>query len=316
MVNDRERGDRMITVLLAACNGERYLKEQMESLLGQTYQEFTILISDDGSSDRTPQIISEYESRFPDRIKSLKNLKPSGSARDNFFRLLKSVSDEYLMFCDQDDIWLTDKVEVTLREMRKMEKIWGKDMPILIHSDLSVTDAAGTVLHTSMARYQKIGVNDNRTSHYLVENNITGNTMMINRSLRNLTEQIPDTCVMHDWWLGLVASCFGKISYIDRPLVRYRQHGNNQVGAKSGMKQLSERMSRQEKVHENYRLLFEQAKSFLSIYRQFMTPSQRELFEEFITLRRKSRAGKIKTILKYKLFKSTRVRTLGQMFSI
>ncbi len=126
MVSDRERGDRMITVLLAAWNGERYLKEQMESLLGQTNQEFTILISDDGSSDRTPQIISEYENRFPDRIKSLKNLKPSGSARDNFFRLLKSASDEYLMFCDQDDIWLPDKVEVTLREMKKMEKIWGK----------------------------------------------------------------------------------------------------------------------------------------------------------------------------------------------
>ena len=306
----------MITVLLAAWNGERYLREQMESLLGQTNQEFTILISDDGSSDTTPEIISEYESRFPERIKSLKSLKPSGSARDNFFRLLQSASDEYLMFCDQDDIWLPDKVEVTLREMKKMEQIWGKNMPILIHSDLSVTDQAGTVLYPSMARYQKIAVTDNRTSHYLVENNITGNTMMINRSLKNLTEQIPDTCFMHDWWLGLVASCFGKISYIDRPLVRYRQHGNNQVGAKSGMKQLTERMSRQEKVRENYHLLFEQAKSFLSIYNQTMTPAQREMFEEFITLCRKSRAGKIKTIIKYKLFKSTRVRTLGQMFSI
>ena len=306
----------MITVLLAAWNGERYLREQMESLLGQTNQEFTILISDDGSSDRTPEIISEYESRFPDRIRSLKSLKPSGSARDNFFRLLQSASDEYLMFCDQDDIWLPDKVEVTLREMKKMEQLWGKNMPILIHSDLSVTDQAGAVLYPSMARYQKIAVTDNRTSHYLVENNITGNTMMINRSLKNLAQQIPDTCFMHDWWLGLVASCFGKILYIDRPLVRYRQHGNNQVGAKGGMKQLSERMSRQEIVRENYRLLFEQAKSFLSIYNQTMTPAQREMFEEFITLCRKSRAGKIKIILKYKLFKSTRVRTLGQMFSI
>ncbi|MDF2888517.1 MAG: glycosyl transferase family 2 [Lacrimispora sp.] len=306
----------MITVLLAAWNGEKYLREQMESLLGQTNQEFTILISDDGSTDRTPDIMKEYENRFPGRVKSLKNLKPSGSARNNFFRLLKASSDEYLMFCDQDDIWLPDKVDVTLREMKKMEKVWGRGMPILIHSDLSVADQAGTVIYPSMARYQKIGVSDNRTSHYLVENNITGNTMMINRYLKNLTEQIPDTCVMHDWWLGLVASCFGKISYIDRPLVRYRQHGSNQVGAKSGMKQLSERVSRQEKVRENYRSLFEQAKSFLSIYGQSMTPGQRELFEEFITLCNKSRAGKIKTILKYKLFKSTRVRTLGQMFSI
>ncbi|GLB31361.1 glycosyl transferase [Lacrimispora amygdalina] len=306
----------MITVLLAAWNGEKYLKEQMESLLGQTNQEFTILISDDGSTDRTPEIISEYENRFPDRIKSLKNIKPSGSARDNFFRLLKAASDEYLMFCDQDDIWLPDKVEVTFTEMKKMEKEWGRDMPLLVHTDLSVADQAGAVLYPSMARYQKIGVYDNRTSHYLVENNITGNTMMINRSLKNLMVDIPKTCVMHDWWLGLIASCFGKISYIDRPLVLYRQHGSNQVGAKSGMKQLSERRNSREKVRDNYGSLFEQAKAFLSIYGQYMTPDQRELFEEFLKLCKRSRAGKIKTILKYKLFKSTRVRTLGQMLSI
>lgn len=306
----------MITVLLAAWNGEKYLREQMESLLGQTNQEFTILISDDCSTDRTPEIISEYESRFPDRVKSLKNLKPSGSARNNFFRLLKAASDEYLMFCDQDDIWLPDKVEVTFKEMKKMENVWGRDMPLLVHTDLSVTDQAGTVVYPSMARYQKIGVYDNRTSHYLVENNITGNTMMINRSLKDLMADIPKTCVMHDWWLGLMASCFGKISYIDRPLVLYRQHGSNQVGAKSGMKQLSERRNSREKVRENYRGLFGQAKAFLSIYGQYMTPDQRELFEEFLKLCKRSRAGKIKTILKYKLFKSTRVRTLGQMFSI
>ncbi len=306
----------MITVLLAAWNGENYLREQMESLLGQTNQEFTILISDDCSTDRTPEIISEYENRFPDRVKSLENLNPSGSARNNFFRLLKAASDEYLMFCDQDDIWLPDKVEVTFKEMKKMENVWGMDMPILVHTDLSVADQAGTVLYPSMTRYQKIGVYDNRTSHYLVENNITGNTMMINRSLKNLMVQIPETCVMHDWWLGLMASCFGKIFYIDRPLVLYRQHGSNQVGAKSGMKQLSERRNSREKVRENYRSLFEQAKAFFSIYGQSMTPGQKELFEEFLTLCKKSRAGKIKTILKYKLFKSTRVRTLGQMFSI
>ena len=306
----------MITVLLAAWNGEKYLREQMDSLLGQTNQEFTILISDDCSTDRTPEIISEYESRFPDRVKSLKNLKPSGSARDNFFRLLKAASDEYLMFCDQDDIWLPDKVEVTIKEMKKMENVWGRDMPLLVHTDLSVTDQAGTVVYPSMARYQKIGVYDNRTSHYLVENNITGNTMMINRSLKDLMVDIPKTCVMHDWWLGLMASCFGKITYIDRPLVLYRQHGSNQVGAKSGMKQLSERRNSREKVRENYRGLFGQAKAFFSIYRQYMTPDQRELFEEFLKLCKRSRAGKIRTILKYKLFKSTRVRTLGQMFSI
>lgn len=306
----------MVTILLATYNGEAYLRQQLDSLLNQTCKELSILISDDLSTDRTSEIIKEYEKKHPDRIKSLKNIKPSGSPQSNFFRLLSSVDDDYIMLCDQDDIWLPHKVEVTLKEMKDMESQWGKERPLLIHGDLSVTDEKGAILHKSMARFQKIAVHDNRFTHYLVENNITGNTVMINRGFLPYFTYIPKQCMMHDWWLGLLASCFGKISYIDRPLVLYRQHGSNQVGSRGQMEQYVSRFTQKQRVKEQYRKMFLQARAFLKQYGEEMDREKREALEQFITLPDRSRLQKVRIIWKYKFYKSTIIRTLGQMLSI
>lgn len=306
----------MVSVLLASYNGEKYIREQLDSILNQTFSDLSIVISDDLSTDGTPAMIREYEERYPERVRSLRNSESSGSAQNNFFRLLKLVTDEYIMLCDQDDIWLPDKVEVTLREMKKLEAEWGEAVPLLVHGDLSVTDKEGGILHKSMAEYQKIAVHDNRFSHYLVENNITGNTVMINKAFLGFLDDVPKECVMHDWWLGLLASCFGRISYIDRPLVLYRQHGDNQMGSRNGKEQYAERIRNQDAVRENYRKMFVQAQIFLKLYGNEMSRDQREVLEHFIKLPEKNRAEKIYTIWKYKLMKSTLIRTLGQMFSI
>lgn len=306
----------MVSVLLASYNGEKYIREQLDSILNQTFSDLSIVISDDLSADGTPEIIREYEEQYPGRVRSLRNSERSGSAQNNFFRLLKSEADNYIMLCDQDDVWLPDKVEVTLREMKKLEAEWGEAVPLLVHGDLSVTDKEGGILQKSMAEYQKIAVHDNRFSHYLVENNITGNTVMINRALLGFLADVPKECVMHDWWLGLLASCFGRISYIDRPLVLYRQHGENQMGSKSGKEQYAERIRNQDAVRENYRKMFAQAQMFLKLYGNEMSLEQREILEHFIKLPEKNRAEKIYTIWKYKLMKSTLIRTLGQMLSI
>lgn len=307
---------RMVSVLLASYNGEKYIRDQLESILNQTLSDLSVVISDDCSTDGTPAVIREYEERYPGRIRSLRNRERSGSAQDNFFRLLSSVSDEYVMLCDQDDVWIQDKAEVTLREMKRLEAQWGTEIPLLVHGDLSVTDGEGRILRESMAKYQKIAVHDNRFSHYLVENNITGNTAMVNRAFLRLLAEIPEECAMHDWWLGLLASCFGRISYLARPLVLYRQHGKNQVGSKSSKEQYAERIRNQDAVRENYRKMFVQAQQFLKLYGNKMSPEKRETLKQFIALPGKNRAEKIYIIWKYKLMKSTPIRTLGQMFSI
>ena len=305
----------MVSVLLAAYNGERFIRSQLDSLLSQSFKDLEIVYSDDGSTDGTLEILQSCEKEFPHRIRGIYG-EPGGNAQGNFFKLLSRVSGEYLMLCDQDDIWLPDKVEVTLKEMKRMEEQYQNTTPILVHSDLSVTDQEANIRHRSLARYQKIAVNDNRFSHYLVENNITGNTIMINRAFQELLSDIPDECVMHDWWLGLLASCFGKISYIDRPMTLYRQHGENQVGAAGAVEQAIRRKGGRETVKENYRKLFRQAENFYDYYKMRMTPEQRETLEQFLRLPSMNRGEKIRTIIKYQFVKSTPLRTLGQMLSI
>lgn len=306
----------MVTILLATYNGEDYIRQQLDSLLNQTHKRLSILISDDQSTDRTPEIINEYKKKYPEQIQSLIHIKPSGSPQNNFFRLLSAADDDYIMLCDQDDIWLSDKVEVTLNEMRRLESQWGKDLPLLVHGDLSVTDEEGTIRQLSMAKFQKIAVYDNRFTHYLVENNITGNTIMINRSFLPFFSYLPKQCMMHDWWLGLLASCFGKISYVDRPLLLYRQHGGNQVGSKGGLEQYVTRLTKKERSKEQYRKMFLQARSFLNQYGEEMDKEKKEALEQFVQLPKRSRLNKVRIILKYKFYKSTVIRTFGQMLSI
>lgn len=309
----------MISVLLAAYNGAFYIREQLDSIIEQTWKDIKIVISDDGSTDGTLQAIKEYAARYPEKISILESSGSSGKAWKNFFRLLTYVEDGYVMFCDQDDVWLPDKVELTMKRMKKLERRYGAEIPLLVHSDLKVVDRELKTIHESMAVYQKLAVSHKSLNHYLVENNITGSTVMINHAFRRYFSYVPEECVMHDWWLGLLASSFGKISYINQPLALYRQHGNNQLGAESSRAtavQLAKRLRTGEAVRENYRLMFKQASLFLSHYADQLTGGQRELLEHFIRIPKMSRSGKIYTILKYHLFKSTPARTLGQMFSI
>lgn len=306
----------MVTVLMASYNGEKYLKEQLDSILDQTFPDIRIVVSDDGSTDQTLNILKQYKKNAPDRVFCLSDTGNFGSPQNNFFHLLQNVSDEYLMLSDQDDIWEPEKVELMRNEMKHQEYLVGRDTPILIHSDLSIMDQSGEIKHQSMAKYQKIPTKVRTLSHYLVENNITGNTIMINQAFQTFFSYIPETCMMHDWWMGLLGCCFGRIVYLDRPLVRYRQHETNQLGSKSGFIQCLSRFENKEKVRENYSRMFRQAELFYTQYSKNLTDEQRELIQGFLSLRQQNRLGKIVTILKYKFFKSTPIRTLGQMFFI
>lgn len=313
----------MVTVVMATYNGERYIRQQLDSILNQTYDKIRIVISDDLSADGTPQVIAEYEARFPDRIRSLSNTTRSGGAAANFFRLLRAVSDDYVMLCDQDDVWLPEKVEKTLARMQRMEKKYGRtgqscSVPVLVYSDLSVVDENLKMTHPSLAAYQKIAVHNNRLNHYLVENNITGSTVMINRAFLEFFSFIPEVCVIHDWWMGLLASSMGRISYIDEPLVLYRQHEGNELGAQKGSMAVRalRRIRAKNGVRENYRRMFGQAGQLFTHYQERLGREETELLTRFLALPRMSRAEKIYTIWKYQLLKSTVIRTVGQMFTI
>lgn len=306
----------MITVLLATYNGEKYLSEQLDSLLGQSFNNFKILIRDDGSVDGTKAIIDSYCEKYPDKISVIEGEK-TGSACRNFFKLVDAVNDDYIMFCDQDDVWLPKKIEKTFKKMSEVESE-APGLPVLVHSDLKVVDKELNVLSDSFFEFQAISPERDKLNNLLVQNNVTGCTVMINREMLKLAKEAPKTCVMHDWWLALLACCFGRSAYIKEPLMLYRQHGNNQVGAKkaTGLTFIINKFKTRKNVAQNYRNLYSQAESLLIRYGDRMTAQQRETVGALIGLCNASKFKKIATIRKYDFRKNTFLRTVGQYFSI
>lgn len=222
-----------VAILLATYNGETYIREQIDSLLRQSYTEWALFIHDDGSTDRTPEIIRDYERTYPDCIHVLPG-KPCGGAKENFFYIMRQVTAPYVMFCDQDDVWLPEKIEETLSQMKTLEAQSGTGIPALVFSDLSVVDGNLNLIADRMSVYQKLDPDRVRPENLMIQNVITGCTVMANRALVELALKVENTndVIMHDWWFALVASVFGRISYVDKPLILYRQHGTNSIGAK------------------------------------------------------------------------------------
>lgn len=306
----------MITVLLAAYNGEKFLSAQLDSLIGQSYSDFKILIKDDGSSDGTAVLIKNYAECYPGKISILEGER-AGGACANFFELIKAADDDYIMFCDQDDFWLPQKIEKTLAKMQETERLY-PEKPILIHSDLKVVNGRLDVISESFFDFQRISPERDALNNLLVQNNVTGCTVMINRRLSELAKNVPTDCAMHDWWLSLLASLFGKTAYIKEPLMLYRQHGENEVGAKkaSGIGFVLQKLKNFKQTAGNYSAAISQAESLLLLYGEKMTEAQKETVKAFISLSSGSKLSKIKTIRKYDFRKNTLIRTIGQYFLI
>lgn len=224
-----------VEILLAAYNGERFLREQLDSLLAQTWEQWHLTVSDDGSTDGTSAILDGYAAQYPDRIRRVRHEGRFGNARDHFFWLMKECGASYMMFCDQDDVWHPDKVEKTMRALLEAEDEAGTDTPVLVFTDLTPVDEKLRPIASSLMKMQKqyTDVIDYRA--LLMQNIVTGCATGINRALALLAGQCTDTSqvIMHDWWMAAVAARFGEIVYIDEPLSMYRQHGTNSIGAKN-----------------------------------------------------------------------------------
>lgn len=223
-----------VNILMAVYNGEAYLAEQIDSILRQDTADWHLTISDDGSSDQSPKIIRDYARRYPERISQIFSGQRFGNARDHFFWLMKNCEADYILFCDQDDVWHTDKVRKTLDAIRETEAEFGKSMPVLVFTDQTVVDQDRQMIAPSMMELQQQNPHVKDYRSLLIKNVVTGCTVGINRALVALANGCaePQQTIMHDWWLALVAARFGKLVYLNESTMEYRQHGGNSVGAK------------------------------------------------------------------------------------
>ncbi|QSZ40919.1 glycosyltransferase [Sulfurimonas aquatica] len=298
-----------LKVLLSTYTGEKYLKQQLDSLLSQTYKNFEIIARDDGSRDKTLEILRSYDVTI---IESKENLGVKRSFGKLLEYAIKDSDTDYIMFCDQDDVWEEDKLEKTLLQMQEMERQYS-NIPLLVHTDLEVVDEKLNSINSSFMDFQKIDPSKNKFHNLLIQNTITGCTVMINRELAQKSLPIPDTAIMHDWWIGLVASKFGKICYVDETTIKYRQHADNTIGAKGFdigfvLKIIFNKVSLDHNIH--------QAKAFLKQFENEINDETRQMLNEFISLNQKTYYQKRRILLKYKLFKHGFIRNLGLLIKI
>ena len=222
-----------IDILMATYNGEKYIGKQIDSILRQTYDNWNLLIRDDGSTDATTSIISEYKRRNPEKIVIIEDDEGNLGVTGNFKRLLLSSQSDYVMFCDQDDIWDSSKVYQEINMMKEKEKEFGL-IPILVFSDLKGIDGNDKILFESFRKKNGFSSDSCRLSRMLYENVATGCTMLINCPLKKLLYNIPDAVRVHDHWAILICLLNeGQAVYLNQATVLYRQHEGNVIGDNS-----------------------------------------------------------------------------------
>ncbi|MEW5785464.1 MAG: glycosyltransferase family 2 protein [Bacillota bacterium] len=217
---------------LCTCNGGSFLREQLDSIAAQTLAPGELVVCDDCSTDDSPALLEEFARRavFPVRI--YRNESRLGVVR-NYSRAVELCRGRYVALCDQDDIWQPDKLAVSRQGMREAEAELGGDIPLLLHTDLAVAAGDGAIIAPSLMKLQKINhVCREPLKTLLVQNFVTGCTVLLNRPLIKAALPLPAQVLMHDWWFALIAAALGKLIFLPRPTVLYRQHARNAVGAK------------------------------------------------------------------------------------
>lgn len=300
-----------IEILLATYNGEQYLREQLESILSQDYENWIVRACDDASTDGTYNILKEYQEKYPDKFILAKNQKGFGSAKKNFINLIKSSTCDYVMCCDQDDVWLPNKISLTLQEMKKNEQ---QDTPILVHTDLKVVDSNLNVLSESFFEHsnfrKKFTLNE-----ILIQNFVTGCTMMMNRPMVEVMSRMGDCdrILMHDWVASILAASVGKVAFVNTPTMLYRQHAINSVGAKKYGFALFVSKLKEAKMKQSLIDTTMQASEIAKLYQDIFDNEKYEFIHQYGTLWEKNKVQRIYFYLKYRVLKKGLPRKLCQL---
>lgn len=298
-----------IAILMATYNGEKYICQQIDSILSQTCKDWELYIHDDGSTDNTIAAVESYVEKYPNKIHLIDG-KSTGGAKYNFFYLFGQVEAPYYMTCDQDDVWLDKKIELTYDKMLTIEN--KADVPCLVYTELRVVDSELNTIADTMSEYQSLDCHKRTINQFILQNSVTGCTMMVNRTLRDKMLHITDidNTIMHDWWAALVAAQFGETAFIDEPTILYRQHGDNSLGA-LGINKLSyivRRVWQKKQIQESMRLGRLQAREFAKTY---------NLPADSLAVRYAALEGKSRRVIQrfYKendMYKTGIMRRLGQ----
>lgn len=309
-------GSIKLTILMATYNGAAYLKKQLDSIISQTYSNWELIIRDDGSIDDTVVIIDHF-CLNDHRIKRIDYGNIHGSACRNFSQLFDWAYGQdkaCILFADQDDIWLNNKLEKSLAEMLSKESQYGTSTPLLLYSNLSFIDAYDQpiVVELPLPRNLALPV-------LLNENYAWGCTIIINQAAIKKIQHIPVGSVNHDYYIALVVAAFGKNILLDDHLILYRQHQKNVSGNVDKMTFVS-RLNRYLRVKttmfvpltDNYRLV----DSFYARYKNDLNMEQSKMIGDYLESYKKGFWPLLSTMFRYKIFKIGIGKNLVYIYSL
>lgn len=279
-----------VTVCLTTYNGGDYLREQIESLVSQKNIELSIIAGDDGSEDNTLEILDEY---FNAGLISKVLLFDRIGSTGNFASLLQECTNvEFVAFADQDDIWDVNKLSILISE-------FSDNQPQLVFCGRDVLTNSTEIPVKLLTSGKRLGF-----KNALIESSVPGNTIVINKQAVDIVNKSLISQVKYfDAYLYLLLSAFGRVIYVDKPLVRYRIHSNNQVGlGKKGMTEKLESIA-------NY---FRTAEIFESDFDNILTADKRQVLNEFLNSFRSSNfLLSVIQILKSPVQRQKKAETLG-----
>ena len=293
-----------VNILMSTYNGQQFLAEQIRSIQEQSYSDWTLFIRDDGSSDNTKEILKDFE-RQDSRIHLIDSDKSDNlGVIKSFHKLVNHDRADYYFFSDQDDVWLPNKLELSLKEAQN----YLADLPLMVYMDLKVVNQDLEIMTESMVKSQSHHANTELVQE-LTENTVTGGVAMINHALAEMWQETDDI-LMHDWYLALLASAFGNLVFIDQPGELYRQHSDNVLGART----LSKRFKKWIRPHILFAVYWDLIKNSQKQARHLLqmplSQSNRELIEAFVTIMDKSMLERFRILRKYGLRKNKAFHTL------
>jgi len=278
-----------VSVIVATCNGSKYIVQQLTSILNQSAQPREIIICDDKSTDDTFLLLNILAQKHPN-IRLFANEERLGVV-ENFKKAAKLArKGNWLVFSDQDDIWLPRKLEIIIEEMQSLDD---GITPSLVFSDLTVINKKNEVIAQSYWDMEKIRPERLNISRLLYGNVVTGCTMIINYPMAEEFFRLDTDKFLHDQWIALIAFSFGKVKFLREKLVLYRQHENNVMFSENYKpSKISDRIKRDlDYISGKVKLLqqqFDLAKTFLLIYRDRLDNKQAKVIEKFIAQERKN----------------------------
>ncbi|MBM7267473.1 glycosyltransferase family 2 protein [Streptococcus sp. 2018037] len=293
-----------VNILMSTYNGQQFLSEQIRSIQEQSYTDWTLFIRDDGSSDNTKEILKDFE-RQDSRVHLIDSDKSDNlGVIKSFHKLVNHDRADYYFFSDQDDVWLPNKLELSLNEAQN----YPANLPLMVYMDLKVVNQDLEIMTESMVKSQSHHANTELVQE-LTENTVTGGVAMINHTLAEMWQETDDI-LMHDWYLALLASAFGNLVFIDQPGELYRQHSDNVLGART----LSKRFKKWIRPHILFAVYWDLIKNSQKQARHLLqmplSQSNRELIEAFVTIMDKPMLERFRILRKYGLRKNKTFHTL------